>query len=455
MTVSNPPFWLPHLNGIWGAARNDMWAVGSGYLRERYTGTAWTGSTNTITDWLWSIWGSSASNVWAVGSWGAVYRWDGRSWTESTVGSEANWLWTSHRGVWGVGPNEVYIAGDYDPNGTADGDNSGAVWKYNGSRWSFFWRDTVPDLLAIWGTSGSDFYVSGRGGKVARYNGTAFTVEDTRTTRDLWSIWGSGGSVFAVGANGTIVRRTAGAATGPAISSGGVTNSASGGAALAPGAFASIYGQRLAPATRNWDGAIVGGKLPVQLEGVSVTVGGRPAAISFLSPNQVNALLSSDEMTGNVEVKVTTPEGTAAVNATVQRYTPAFFLWESEGRKYAAATHADWSLVGKVGMIPGAVSRPAEANEDIVLWGSGFGPTNPPTPSLEVIQAPFPVMPELGQLRVTIGGREAQASYAGVPFAGVWQLNLKAPAGLAAGDHLVVATIGGQSSQAAVYLTMR
>ena len=44
-----------------------------------------------------------------------------------------------------------------------------------------------------------------------------------------------------------------------------------------------------------------------------------------------------------------------------------------------AAQHADYSLVGAPNLVPGRY-QPAKPGETILLYGVGFGPTNPPIP---------------------------------------------------------------------------
>ena len=79
--------------------------------------------------------------------------------------------------------------------------------------------------------------------------------------------------------------------------------------------------------TDTWDKAIVNGKLPTVLDGVSVNVGSKPAYVQYISPTQIN-VQAPDVGTGPVPVTVTTPSGTsAAVTATVVAQSPAFFLW--------------------------------------------------------------------------------------------------------------------------------
>jgi len=232
-----------------------------------------------------------------------------------------------------------------------------------------------------------------------------------------------------------------------------VVNGATFAQGMSPGAFISIFGEDLAPVTRSWDGAIQGAALPAQLEGVSVTVGGRAAYLAYLSPAQLNVLLPTADMTGSAEVRVTTAQGSASAAAVIQRYAPGFFPSSLDSR-YAAATHADNVPVAKVGQRPGVTSRPAEPGEEIVLWGTGFGPTGEQVPSGQVLTRPYPLADPAG-LKVSIGGRDARVTFAGVTLAGVCQINVVVPPELVDGDQVVLAEIGGARTQSSVFIAVQ
>src|SRR5579862_1760046 len=74
-----------------------------------------------------------------------------------------------------------------------------------------------------------------------------------------------------------------------------VLNGASFQSGIAQFTWVSVFGANLSSTTRSWTAAdIVGGKLPTQLDKVSVTVDGKPAYISYISPTQINALVAAD-----------------------------------------------------------------------------------------------------------------------------------------------------------------
>jgi uncharacterized protein (TIGR03437 family) len=135
-----------------------------------------------------------------------------------------------------------------------------------------------------------------------------------------------------------------------------------------------------------------------------------------------------------------------AAIATVAAISPAFFSFDG---KYLAATHADGSLLGKAGLFPSApnATTPARAGETVILYGTGFGPTNPKVPVAQLATA-------IGNIStpytITIGGSPAAVSFGGLvpPFAQLYQFNVQIPAGIAPGDHAVVAQMSGISSPA-------
>jgi uncharacterized protein (TIGR03437 family) len=249
--------------------------------------------------------------------------------------------------------------------------------------------------------------------------------------------------------NGFVVRI---AATPPQITA--VTDGAGFQQGISPGAWISIFGSNLAYTSRLWlDSEILGGKLPTLLDGVTVTIDGRLAAIHYISPAQLNVQVPDDTATGPVPVAVTTPQGTATFTTTMQTVSPGLFMYPAANARYVAAQHADYSIVGPPGLYPGA-SSPAKPSEVIILYATGFGPTSPPTPSGQVVTSAAPVV-NLSAISVTIGGQQAPVQWAGVTMAGVWQLNVQVPTGAATGDAAVVAQIGGKSTQGGAFVTVQ
>jgi uncharacterized protein (TIGR03437 family) len=217
--------------------------------------------------------------------------------------------------------------------------------------------------------------------------------------------------------------------------------------------WVTVTGTNLASTTRVWRAdEIVDGALPTSLDGVSVSVNNRPAAVFFISPEQVNVLPQPDDTTGPVPVTVTNAAGTSTTfTAQMQPLTPAFFPWEG---KYAVATRTDFTLVGPPGLFPGLDTAPARPGEVVILWGTGFGPTNPPTPANRVITGAH-ALAAIPSVR--IGGLPAEVIGAALSpgSAGLTQLAVRVPELAPSGDLAVVAEFPGAASPSNVFLTVQ
>jgi uncharacterized protein (TIGR03118 family) len=237
----------------------------------------------------------------------------------------------------------------------------------------------------------------------------------------------------------------------PSFISADVVNGASFAPLVGANTWTSIFGGGLASTTRSWAATdFTGAKLPINIDGVGVTVNGEAAYVSFVSPMQLNFLTPTDIPAGPVQIQVTNNgEVSAAVTATMQNAAPGFF-WLT-GNKYIAATHANGGLIGPISLISGATT-PAARNETIVLYGAGFGVTSPAAPNGSALVTPLPLvmLPT-----VTIGGASTQVTYGGLVGAGLYQINVVVPASVSSGDNAVVASVGGQQSQANAFISVQ
>jgi adhesin/invasin len=218
----------------------------------------------------------------------------------------------------------------------------------------------------------------------------------------------------------------------------GVVNGASFHPGGAPRAAMTIFGTNLSDATYQAPGY----PLPTQLGPTSVTVNGSVVPLYYVSPTQINFQMPSGAPPTGVQVGVSngfTQARTAQdQTTTLTAVDPGVFT--NAGNR-AAALNQD--------LTAHTAATPQPAGATILLYTTGGSPISPTLP--DGTAAPSsPLSLLTGNVQVSIGGKPAQVSYAGVApgFAGLSQINLIVPAGLAAGDQPIFVTVNGVSSNA-------
>lgn len=193
---------------------------------------------------------------------------------------------------------------------------------------------------------------------------------------------------------------------------------------LAPNTIMSIYGTRLSQFS--WQiGAqeLLNRVLPTSTPRgeVYVQMQGRRLPLFFVSPGQINVLIPPDTVPGLKEITVHR-DLTAGLPVVirVESEAPEFFRI-AEG--FAAATHLDGRTV--------SAQAPAEAEEVIVIYGTGFGALLVAEEGVLVPTRPSEVR-RGREYRFTVDGVELAANavlYVGVTpgFAGLCQVNVKLP----------------------------
>lgn len=240
----------------------------------------------------------------------------------------------------------------------------------------------------------------------------------------------------------------------PSVNKDGVVNAASFQAPISGNAWVSIYGNHLSLETRTWDSDIAKGPaLPAVLGGVRVRVNDKDCFIAFVSPTQLNVLTPPDTDTGSVPVTVIAPQAMTTTRVVMDRYSPGLFTHRLNGKLHALAQIANEStIVAPRDALPDTPSRPARAGDYLQLYATGLGATDPPYPVGQTLASAYPVE-DLSRVSVTAGVVPAQVLYAGMVMPGLYQVNVRVPVGVAAGEEPVVLRIEGRSSQPGVVLT--
>lgn len=257
-----------------------------------------------------------------------------------------------------------------------------------------------------------------------------------------------------------VLQPGAGGGLPPTISNGGVVSASAfgGGTTVAPGSWIEIFGANFSTTTRGWEGGdFANGKAPTNLENVQVSVDGKAAAVAFVSPSQVNVQVPDDIASGPIPVRVKTPGGeTAAATITGAPRAPGILapaqFVSTTGRRYVGALFPDGTtFVGPTGLVPGANFRGARPGDRVLVYGVGFGATDPAKPAGQVVTGTSTVP----GLQIRIGDQPVTFEYGGLApnFVGLYQFNLVVP-NLAAGDYPIVMTVGSISTQSNLFFTV-
>jgi uncharacterized protein (TIGR03437 family) len=201
---------------------------------------------------------------------------------------------------------------------------------------------------------------------------------------------------------------------------------------IAPGGWIEIFGTNISATSRSWGGADFSGvNAPTSLDGISVSIGGQAAFVSYISATQVNAQVPSNVATGSQTLTIKSPGGTSsAKTVTVTTTQPGILAPASfnvGGNQYAGALFSDASTyVMPTGAVSGVTSRPAKPGETITFYGVGFGAVNPDIPAGRTVAQANSLV---ASFVPTIGGVNATTSYAGLaPGAiGLYQFNIVVP----------------------------
>ena len=252
---------------------------------------------------------------------------------------------------------------------------------------------------------------------------------------------------FDTTATVTLTATVTGGAAVPVVPANGVVNAADGTAAVAPGTILSLYGSNLATGTLKGPLPMVTGLLGSSVEVLS---GGQTlvAPLFFVSPGQINAQLPYEAKTGAAQVRVRTAAGVSAwVDLTVQATAPRVLTMNMRGNGAAIMQHAaDYRLVGD--------EAPAQSGEVLILYLIGLGATQPVARTGQAAGDGASLGPLNSSLNVTVtmGGVNAPVLWAGLTPAlvGLYQINLRVPAGPPQGDIAIVVGCSGVNSQTSV-----
>jgi uncharacterized protein (TIGR03437 family) len=229
----------------------------------------------------------------------------------------------------------------------------------------------------------------------------------------------------------------------PAIAISAVMNAASYSAAsVSPGEIVVIKGSGIGP-----DAPVAGAfdqnsRLTPQVAGVRVLFDGLAAPLLYVTRTQVSAIVPY-ALDGHVTTQVAVEyQGVAsqALTLKVSDAVPGIFSADASGVGQAAMLNEDGS--------PNAPGNPAAPGSIVVLFATGEGQTAPGGVDGQMANGILPKsrLP----VSVTVAGQAAEILYQGAAageVAGLMQVNLRLPLGVASGNAAIALQVGSFTSQ--------
>lgn len=162
-----------------------------------------------------------------------------------------------------------------------------------------------------------------------------------------------------------------------------------------------------------------------------------------------------------MNLTVTTAAGSATATVTLADQNPAFVVVGDGKHVGGVIVRTDGSgaygggtydIIGPAGNSLGYATVPAKAGDAVLLFGAGFGPTNPPVPAGQAFAG---AAPAADSITITINGQTIIPSFAGLSAPGLYQFNLTIPAGLSTGDQPLAATANSAPTQPGVVIALQ
>lgn len=145
------------LTDVWMDKNGTGFAVGF-YTVNQFDGATWTSMFGNTTRNLNGVFGFAPDDVWAVGSFGQIIRYDGVTWETQAAGTNQ-----ALRDVWGTATDDVFIVGE-----------GGTILHWDGLELLAMTVDTTQTFTAVWGTGPDNVYAVGSRGTFFHYDGATW-----------------------------------------------------------------------------------------------------------------------------------------------------------------------------------------------------------------------------------------------------------------------------------------
>jgi uncharacterized protein (TIGR03437 family) len=371
-----------------------------------------------------------------------------------STGVGAVWVFTRSGGVWtqqglklvGSGAvgnawqgSSVGLSGDGNTafvGGPNDNNHVGAAWVFTRSG-------------GVWTQQGSKLVGSGAVGNA--WQGSSAGLSGDGNTAIVGGSYDNGfvGAAWAFAQAPTTV---------PLTTIGAVTSAASfQSGAVAPGEIVSIFGAAMGPATPAFLTLEENGNVSTSLGGAQVLFNIIPAPLTYVSSIQINAVVPYElpsELTPYVQVTYM-GQTSNILSLTAAATAPALFTSNGSGTGPGAILNQDNSYNGP--------ANPAARGSTVVVYMTGEGQTTPSGVTGKVTTVSTsgvgPLTPApLLLVSALIAGLPALVQFAGEApglVSGVLQVNVRVPANAPTGNVPITISIGTNSSQKGVTVSVQ
>lgn len=200
--------------GVWGASKEDFWAVGGTvnagvpvllhYVKGAFVQVTLDPEENTReATAIFKVWGIDGT-IFAVGEAGLIIQWDGKAWRAVSGGAKANDDFVS---LWGTSADNIVAVG---------GRSQARIARWNGTTWTTVAPAATPGLNAVFMTESKEAVVGGIlgvGGTFA-VDSMGWNQEETDTGETIHGIWCDGvdtchavGGLFSEPQHGLALKR--------------------------------------------------------------------------------------------------------------------------------------------------------------------------------------------------------------------------------------------------------
>jgi uncharacterized protein (TIGR03437 family) len=229
--------------------------------------------------------------------------------------------------------------------------------------------------------------------------------------------------------------------TAPIVNSGGIVSAASlVSGIVAPGELISIFGNNLGPSNPTEASSL---PFTTSLAGTRVLLGGQPLPLQFAGAGQINAVVSFATPINGLQQLVIEQNNVYSLPETVivAAANPAVFTQSQSGQGPGVMDISEPNGT----QFQASASQPASAGDVLIIYCAGLGQVSPAVADGEGAPS-SPPSRTVAPVSVTIGGQPAQVQFAGLSpgYAGLYQVNVVVPAGVAPGMNVpVVITAAG------------